>query len=131
MKAKTIISGIIIISMIFGITGLSFAGRKGNHNNNKHAVKAGNFQDRQIDRIYHGIKTGKITKSEYKSLIREQERIKHAKKRALRDGRITKMEREKLNWMQKRASQNIYESKHNRRVPRDTGFHSWNQHYRK
>ncbi|QTA80873.1 Uncharacterized protein dnl_31860 [Desulfonema limicola] len=143
MKAKKIISGIIVIGMTFGITGLSFAEEKFDHlNHNKQfvktdrhnvkaVVKADKRQDRQADMIYQGIKTGKITSSEYKNLMREQERIDQAEKRALRDGRITRMEQEKLNWMQKKARENIYEAKNNRRVARDVDYHSWNKHYRK
>jgi len=63
--------------------------------------------------------------------MREQERIESAERRALRDGRITRMEQEKLNWMQKKASENIYESMNNRRAARDVDYHSWNNHYQK
>ena len=145
MKAKKIVSGIIIIGMTFGLTGISFAGKKAERrNNDRQAVKVDkhqnrqiavkkvdNRQDRQADRIYQGIKTGKITNREYKSLMREQARIEHAEKRAKRDGRISKREQKKLNWMQKKASDNIYEAKHNRRVARDiTRYQSKNHYFR-
>jgi len=40
MNVKKIISGIIIIGMTFGLTGISFAGEKNNHrNNDKQVVK--------------------------------------------------------------------------------------------
>jgi len=132
MKAKKIISGIIIIGMTFGITGISFAGRKAVRCDNKRqTAKIDKRQNRQADRIYQGIKTGKITRREYKRLMREQARIDQAEKRAKRDGRITKREHEKLNWMQKKASDNIYEAKHNRRVARDFDrYQTRNNHFR-
>ncbi|MDM8537084.1 hypothetical protein QUF70_10045 [Desulfobacterales bacterium HSG17] len=130
MKAKKIIAGIIIIGMTFGITGVSFAGRKGDRcGNDRQTAKVNKRQNRQADRIYKGIRKGNITRHEFKSLMREQARIEKAEKRAKRDGRITKREREKLEIMQNRASDSIYEYKHNGRVARDARYQSRN-HYR-
>jgi len=124
MKPKKIISGIIIIGMTFGSTSASFAGRRHYQCNNdwqtEHIDKR---QNRQANRIYKGIRKGKITRHEFKILMREQARIERAERRALRDGRITRREKEKIEWMQNKASDNIYEAKHNRRSVRDYDYY--------
>lgn len=120
--------------MTFGVAGISFAGEKSKrcyYNDRFQTARIDNRQDRQDDRIYHGIRSGKITSREFKTLMREQERIEQAEKRAKRDGRITKNERRKLEFMQDRASKNINEAKNNRRVAREyTRYQSFNKHYR-
>lgn len=80
----------------------------------------GNRQYNQQKRIHHGIRSGDLTRGEYRRLQHEQWRVRHAERRAWSDRRLTWRERERLFRMRDRASRHIYRAKHNRafRVPR-------------
>ncbi|MEE4358388.1 MAG: hypothetical protein V2I97_18095 [Desulfococcaceae bacterium] len=70
-------------------------------------------QNRQTDRIYEGVRSGKITPREYNRLIEEQWRIEKRRERALKDGHLTRHEKKQLNRMQSRAVKNIQRARHN------------------
>lgn len=67
----------------------------------------------QNRRIEHGIKNGQLTEREAASLRSDQQEIKGAVKEARADGKIDGEERTAIRAMQKQASQDIFESKHN------------------
>jgi hypothetical protein len=71
-------------------------------------------QKKQSKRITHGIRGGEVTGREFVRLNREQRRIGKYKRRARRDGYISYKERRRLHRMQDRASEHIYQTKHNR-----------------
>ncbi|MDM8535532.1 hypothetical protein QUF70_02125 [Desulfobacterales bacterium HSG17] len=107
MNAKKIIRTLIIMAVIFGFVSISYAGDRSDRR-----------QKRQADRIYKGVRKGKITRREYNHLNRQQNRIDRAERRAGRDGYISRGERNRLERMQDRADRDIYRSKHNNRQAR-------------
>jgi hypothetical protein len=104
MKAKHWMIGILVIGMVWVTAGSVWAGGRPERR-----------QNRQADRIYHGVRNGTISPQEFKRLGREQFRIEAAKRRALKDGHITRYERRHLNRMQNRAGKRIYRTKHDGR----------------
>jgi len=104
MKAKQWMIGIVVIGMVWATAGSAWAGGRPERR-----------QNRQTDRIYHGVRNGTITPREFKRLGREQFRIEAAKRRALEDGHISRYERRHLNRMQNRAGKRIYRAKHDDR----------------
>ena len=77
------------------------------------AGRAGKRQVKQQKRIHQGVKSGEITKKEFKYLEREQAKLQKSKKRALSDGELTKKEKIRLEHKQNKASRHIYRAKHN------------------
>ena len=76
-------------------------------------------EHRQQERIYHGVRTGRLTPGEARLLEREQARIHRAEARMWSDGVLTRQERARLHQMENHASRHIYRGKHNgRRVCR-------------
>ena len=73
-------------------------------------------QVRQQGRIYQGVNSGQVTPREYRSLQREQARIRLAEARMKADGRFTRGERARLNHRLNLSSRHIYRAKHNGRV---------------
>lgn len=72
-----------------------------------------NIRDhRQKQRIRQGIRSGEITRPEFRGLKTEQHRIDRAYHRASADGHVNRRERQRLNNMQNRASRHIYRAKH-------------------
>ena len=71
-------------------------------------------QGRQYKRIHQGVHSGALTRSEARTLLREQRHIRQTAKRAWADGRLTRPERVRLHRMQQRAGRHIYGLKHNR-----------------
>jgi hypothetical protein len=74
-------------------------------------------KDRQVNqqkRIVKGAANGELTKSEYKTLQKDQREINRAKKRAKKDGKVTKKEKARLHHKQNKASKNIARKKHNK-----------------
>ena len=81
--------------------------------NSASAGRAGKRQINQQKRIHQGVKSGEITKKEFKHLEREQARLQKSKKRALSDGELDRREKIKLEHRQDKASRHIYRAKHN------------------
>ncbi len=67
----------------------------------------------QNKRIEEGIRSGELTREEVRILRREQQRIAQMRRDILRDGRITKREREILVNNLNRASKHIYQLRRN------------------
>ena len=98
----------MIMTIALIITGFVFV-------NSTSAGRAGKRQINQQRRIHQGVRSGEITKKEFKLLEREQARLQKSKKRALSDGELTRREKIKLEHRQDKASRHIYRAKHNDR----------------
>ena len=81
--------------------------------NASYAGRAGKRQVNQQKRIHQGVKSGEVTKREYKRLQREQAGIQRSKKRAWSDGQLTRKEKLRLEHRQDKASRHVYRAKHN------------------
>lgn len=68
----------------------------------------------QERRIYQGVQSGQLTPWEFRRLENEQARLRAAETRMRADGRLSRKERDRLNRMLARSSQDIYALKHNR-----------------
>lgn len=101
MKKTFLISTLALLSLLI-LTADAFAGI------NKRLAK-------QHRRIHNGIHDGSLTRSETKALKREQRRIHDLKERFLRNGHLSRNERQNLNRKLDRASDHIYRLKHNKR----------------
>lgn len=75
--------------------------------------RPGKRQVRQQTRIHQGVKSGEVTKKEYRHLERQQTRIQRSKRQAWSDGQLTAKERVRLERQQDKASRHIYRAKHN------------------
>lgn len=71
-------------------------------------------QQRQIERIRHGIASGQINRHEARDLLREQREIERTQRRYQADGQLSRGEWIRLNHMLDRASVAIREEKHDR-----------------
>jgi DNA repair exonuclease SbcCD nuclease subunit len=67
---------------------------------------------RQEKRIEQGVASGQLTAKETLKLEKEQAAIQKTEARAKSDGKVTKTERKRLTKMQNKASQDIYQQKH-------------------
>ena len=70
-------------------------------------------QDRQWNRIYDGIQSGRLTASEAASLLRGQAHVYRMERRFKSDGVVTLGERLRLHNALNRQSARIYAKKHN------------------
>lgn len=70
-------------------------------------------QGNQANRIQKGISDGSLTSEEASALKAKQSQIAEAKDRAMADGKIDKKERKELRKMQREASRDIFEQRHN------------------
>jgi 2-methylaconitate cis-trans-isomerase PrpF len=66
----------------------------------------------QQARINQGVASGELTRHETKKLEKEQAKIHRTEAKAKADGVVTPQERERLNKMQNKASQDIKNQKH-------------------
>ena len=75
-------------------------------------------EQRQQNRIANGMKSGALTPKESAHLERQQQHIVHREKRdmAADNGHLTRADQRQLNREQNRASENIYDKKHNSAV---------------
>ncbi len=101
MKKIAAIIAITITATSLLFVNVSFAGRPANR------------QVKQQERIHQGVKSGEVTKKEYRHLQKQQARIQRSKKQAWSDGKLTKKERVRLEHQQDKASRHIYRAKHN------------------
>jgi hypothetical protein len=69
----------------------------------------------QQHRIQNGFQTGQLSRGEKFRLQGDQARYHHAKRKAFCDGRLTPMEKRRLNAMKRHDSRRIYAMKHNSR----------------
>ena len=68
----------------------------------------------QQRRIRQGVRSGELTRSEFRRLEREQARVRRHEARARSDGRFTLRERARINRELNRSSRHIYRQKHDR-----------------
>lgn len=124
---KQVITAIALSGLLFAFAGTADA--KPNKHNKRHFVKEQPakrvlIKERQIKqqkRIEQGIQSGQLTHREVRKLEKQQWKIQKAKRRALRDGFISKHEFRKLTHLQDRASNTIYAKKHNRKIQKRYG----------
>jgi hypothetical protein len=70
-------------------------------------------QDRQQERIEHGVANGQLTAPEARQLQRQQHRITRAEHRREADGTLSPRDKAALERKQDRASRHIHRLKHN------------------
>jgi hypothetical protein len=71
-------------------------------------------QDRQRERIQTGMRTGSLTRAEFRRLMQEQRHIRAMEHRFRADGRINAREFQRLDHALDLASRNIMAEKHDR-----------------
>ena len=103
MKAKTLTC--LVISFGLALPALSVA----EPTTRKHGKHRGRHQEK---RIHEGVRSGELTKDEAKELQSEQRGIRQQRREALKDGKLTPEERKQLEEARDKASENIYEEKH-------------------
>lgn len=69
----------------------------------------------QRHRIENGFQSGQLTRGEKFSLKKDNVRYNKAKRKALRDGRLTPMERRRLNALKRHDNRKTFAMKHNHR----------------
>lgn len=96
----------ILVSFLFLSSGLLAQSNKTPGINKK--------QKNQIHRIHQGVKSGELTKSETRRLLKQEAKLQKHKKMAKSDGIVTPRERVKLHNEEKKLSRKIYKQKHDR-----------------
>lgn len=79
------------------------------------APRVSHRQMHQHERIQQGRRHGELTRHETRHLRTQQMIIKHDKRMAMADGRVTPRERQIINREQNNADRSIYRMKHNNR----------------
>jgi len=102
MKIKVLIIGLFVFGMTF------------TSNAQTGTPKVKDRQINQQKRIHKGVKSGELTKAEYKTLQQEQRKVNRTKRRAKADGQVTKGERARIHHKQNKASREIARKKNNR-----------------
>ncbi len=103
MRNKIVVGGITLLVLVFLQAGISQA--RGPYANRQH---------QQIQRIVKGVRSGEVTRREYRYLGNEQHRIQKQRRHFLADGWLSRGERQRLCRLQGKASGNIYRARHNR-----------------
>ncbi len=87
--------------------------RAGNHHHHHQRHNAiDQRQHNQADRIRQGVRSGELTKSEARGLVKEQREIRQTERQYKSDGVLTRDERRDLHKEQNQASRHIYQEKH-------------------
>lgn len=73
-------------------------------------------QDRQMDRIQAGMRSGQITRAEFRELMHEQHTIRAMEQHFRADGRISTREFQRLEHVLDVANRNIRAEKHDRQA---------------
>lgn len=81
-------------------------------------------QDRQLDRIRAGMRSGALTRGEFRTLMHEQHKISHMERHFKADGLIDAREFHRLDRALNIASHNIKDEKHDRQARNSHGHHS-------
>jgi hypothetical protein len=83
--------------------------------NHPRVNQVNNREQNQQNRIANGMKSGAVTPKEAGKLEAQQQRIENSEKKdmAAHNGHLTKTEQANLNKRQNKASENIYDKKHN------------------
>jgi hypothetical protein len=66
-------------------------------------------------RIKQGVRSGELTRRETRHLAKDQREIRHERRDARSDGKVTGRERKEIRHDQRQESRRIYRKKHNRR----------------
>ena len=82
-------------------------------------------QDRQMERIKAGMRSGTLTRFEFRELMHEQRRIRDMEQYFLADGMIDAREFERLDRALDLASRNIMEEKHDRQARFTPAHEPW------
>lgn len=90
--------------MVFAAAGAAWGGGSLKHR-----------RQRQIDRIYQGVRKGEINRGEFARLNRRMEKMTRAKNRCLADGRLSRHERHRLNRMLNRTGRQIRDARNDPR----------------
>lgn len=69
-------------------------------------------QAEQERRIQEGVRSGQLTRGEYRQLEAEQARIREMERRAKADGHVDRAERARIEAAQNAANRHIYQEKH-------------------
>lgn len=79
-------------------------------------------QDRQMDRIQHGMRTGSLTRFEFRELMHEQRHIRAMKQQLLADGMIDPREFKRLDYVLEMADRNIRFENHDQQARNQHGY---------
>ena len=106
MKIKLFVAGLFLTALAF--TSVAEAQTK---------TPVINYRQRsQEKRINHGVKNGKLTTNEARTLRKDERTISAEKRMAKSDGVVTHSERKMIRHQENRDSRAIYRKKHNARV---------------
>lgn len=87
------------------------AGPRAGHHHHRHGT-INQRQHNQADRIKQGVRSGELTKSEARGVVKEQREIRQTERQYKSDGVLTRDERRDLRQQQNQASRHIYQEKH-------------------
>jgi hypothetical protein len=93
---------ILILGVVFALFTVAASAQSGHNRIQRH-------------RIQHGFESGQLTRGEKFRLQKDRVRYNHAKRKALRDGRLTPMEKRRLYAMKRHDSRRTFYMKHNAR----------------
>ena len=82
-------------------------------------------QDRQMERIQAGMRSGALTRGEFRELMREQQEIRSMERHFKADGIIDAREFQRLDRALDMASRNIRDEKHDRQARNAYGHTAW------
>lgn len=77
-------------------------------------TRADKRQDKQENRIEHGVKNGELTKREARHLKQGQRHVQHVEDKVTADGVVTPKEKLRLEHAQNVQSRKIFRAKHNK-----------------
>jgi hypothetical protein len=80
-------------------------------------------RNKQASRISKGVRKGDITRKESRRLDKEQRRIDRTYRRAVSDGHLSRLERQRLHKMRDRAGRHIYRARNNHAAPKRYRHH--------
>lgn len=106
MKLMKAILATICLSLAFSTVGLAQSNR---------TPGATKRQVNQRQRINQGVRSGEITRGEYRRIQNQQQDVRQEKREAKADGVVTRRERAGIHREQNQSSRQIYRTKHNRR----------------
>ena len=102
---KSIMTGLLTAAVIFSSLPALAAGLYAPYVNRREA----HLQQR----LYQGLRTGRLTPGEVRRLEHQQGRIRMAEARMRADGHLDRYERARLHRMESHASRNLYRYNHN------------------
>lgn len=106
MKLMKAILATICLSLAFSTVSLAQSNRTPGVNKR---------QVNQRQRINQGVRSGEITRGEYRRIQNQQQDVRQEKREAKADGVVTRRERAEIHQEQNQSSRKIYRAKHNRR----------------